>query len=385
MRNCAELLNILEDWQNRGIYHFIKSKANSKDFFIGIRDNYLNIYYKCASVILISIKKNKLEFKTHYKYLGLQDSETLKKKPYIIISFEELSRKFEKMLVHIFSIQLCQNVDSGKHKRREKICQQWIVNEANARRESDWYYVDLEYTMQGVPTGRFDMIAVSKKKVDGKHRVALIELKVNDSSYAGMDGSRKKQHEKEFNLILAKKDELYNSGFEPLKFGSGIVGHIADYLRFLHKKIYYDTLKQEIIDIIKCHKRLGILKDPGLSLISSVNDLADKPEVHIVSYTKVPDDKEPSNVAVPIKTLKESMYKYLFNEPRNTVKRTSGYCLENCINGANINGFNILKDELFTDKNEIHCVQDIKGEIFDFYFTFIDATRSDAWNCLPKI
>ena len=200
-----------------------------------------------------------------------------------------------------------------------------------------------------------------------------------------MDGSRKKQHEKEFNLILAKKDELYNSGFEPLKFGSGIVGHIADYLRFLHKKIYYDTLKQEIIDIIKCHKRLGILKDPGLSLISSVNDLADKPEVHIVSYTKVPDDKEPSNVAVPIKTLKESMYKYLFNEPRNTVKRTSGYCLENCINEANINGFNILKDELFTDKNEIHCVQDIKGEIFDFYFTFIDATRSDAWNCLPKI
>ena len=40
MRNCAELLNILEDWQNRGIYHFIKSKANSKDYFIGIRDNY---------------------------------------------------------------------------------------------------------------------------------------------------------------------------------------------------------------------------------------------------------------------------------------------------------------------------------------------------------
>ena len=171
MRNCAELLNVLEDLQNRGIYHFIKSKANSKDYFIGIRDNYLNIYYKCASVVLISIKKNKLEFKTHYKYLGLQDSETLKKKPYIIISFEELSRKFEKMLVHILSIQLCQNADSGKHKRREKICQQWIVNEANARRESDWYYVDLEYTMQGVPTGRFDMIAVSKKKIDGKHRV----------------------------------------------------------------------------------------------------------------------------------------------------------------------------------------------------------------------
>lgn len=385
MRNCAELLNVLEDWQNCEIYHFIKSKANSKDFFIGIRDNYLNIYYKCASVVLISIKKNKLEFKTHYKSLGPKWNKTLMKKPYIIISFEELLRKFEKMLVNIFTIQLCQNTDSVNHKRREKICQQWIVNETNARRESDWYYVDLEYTMQGVPTGRFDMIAVSKKKVDGKHRVALVELKVNDSSYAGMDGSRKKQHENEFNLILAKKDELYNSGFEPLKFGSGIVGHIADYLRFLHKKIYYDTLKQEIIDIIKCHKRLGILKDPGLSLICSVNDLADKPEVHVVSFTKVPNDKENSNAGVPIKKLKESMYKYLFKEPKNTVKRTSCYCLENCINGANINGFNTLRDELFKDKNEIDCVQDIKGEIFDFYFTFVDATRSDAWNCLPKI
>jgi hypothetical protein len=235
--------------------------------------------------------------------------------------------------------------------------------------------------MQGVPTGRFDMIAVSKKKVDGKHRVALVELKVNDSSYAGMDGSRKKQHEKEFNLILEKKDALYNSGFEPLKYGSGIVGHIADYLRFLQKN-YYNTLKQEIIDIIKCHKRLGILKDPDLLLVSSVNDLADKPEVHIVSYTKVPDDKD---VAVPIKTLKESMYKYLFKDPKKTVKKTSVYCLENCINGANINGFNTLKEELFEDNNEIHCSQNIKGENFEFYFTFFDATKSDAWNCLPKI
>ena len=30
----------------------------------------------------------------------------------------------------------------------EKICQQWIVNEANARQKSDWYYVDLDYTME---------------------------------------------------------------------------------------------------------------------------------------------------------------------------------------------------------------------------------------------
>ena len=46
-----------------------------------------------------------------------------------------------------------------------------------------------------------------------------------------------------------------------------------------------------------------------------------------------------------------------------------------------------LKDELpFTDKNKSIVSKTSKGEIFEVsYFTFIDATRSDAWNCLPKI
>ena len=85
------------------------------------------------------------------------------------------------------------------------------------------------------------------------------------------------------------------------------------------------------------------------------------------------------------------MYKYLFEKPIKVkgIKKTSEYCLENCINGANISGFNTLRDKLFEDKKGkkevIHCVQDIKGEKYDFYFTFVDATRSAAWNCLPKI
>ncbi len=122
--------------------------------------------------------------------------------------------------------------------------------------------------------------------------------------------------------------------------------------------------------------------------ITSVEDLADKPEVHIVSYTKDPSNGQTNDEVVTIRELKNSMYKYLFKKPIKVkgIKKTSEYCLENCINGANINGFNTLRDELFEDKKEvIHCAQDIKGEKYDFYFTFVDAAISDAWNCLPKI
>jgi len=396
MRDCSELLDNL-DRNHKEVYSFINKKANKKkDFFIGIRDKYLNIYYKCASIVRVSIVKKKPVFTTHVKYLGKDDSGLTGSEKYERISLDDLRANWSNMLAEINNIQLGQsNTKNTKssHKRIEKVCQQWIVNEANSRDESDWYYVDLEYTMQGVPTGRFDMIAVSKKKVNGKHRVALVELKVNYSSYAGMDGSRKKQHEKEFNLILAKKDELYNSGFELLKFGSGIVGHIADYLRFLQKN-YYNTLKQEIVNIIKCHNKLGLLNNPNLCCIrsiTSVDDLADKPEVHIVSYTKGPNNGQTNDDDVTIRELKNSMYKYLFEKPIKVkgIKKTSEYCLENCINGANINGFNTLRDKLFEDKKGkkevIHCVQDIKGEKYDFYFTFVDAARSAAWNCLPKI
>ena len=187
------------------------------------------------------------------------------------------------------------------------------------------------------------------------------------------------------------KDGLY--GFEEVKLGSGIVGHITDYLRFLQKN-HYKTLKQEIVNIIECHNKLGLLNNPELSCISritSVDDLAEKPEVHIVSYTKGLNNGQTNEKAVTIRELKKSMYKYLFEEPIKDkgIGKTSEYCLENCINGANINGFNTLRDKLFEDKKDkkevIHCVQDIKGEKYDFYFTFVDAARSAAWNCLPKI
>ena len=381
MRDCSKLLDELKcDYKE--VYSYIKQKAKTPGYFIGIRDNYLNIYYKCASVAKVGINKNGPVIETHLKYLGKDEPES---KRYIKISFDQLKENWKRILKNIHYIQLGKSdskLTKSSHKKIEKITQQWIVNETNSRQDSDWYYVDLEYEMKNASTlFRFDMIAVTKQKVDGKHKVALVELKVKDGSYKGMDGSKKKGHENAFDSILKKNDELYNCN--DVKFGSGIVGHIADYLRFLHNKTNYNTLKQEIIDIIKCHKRLGVLKDIDLSL--TVNDLADKPEVHIVSFTKVPNDKEHSNAAVPIKTLKETMYKYLFKEPKNSVKISSGYCLENCINSANINGFNTLREELFTDNNEIHCVQDIKGENFDFYFTFVDATRSDAWNCLPKL
>ena len=392
MRNCSELLdNLAQNYKE--VYSFITEKANEKkDFFIGIRYNYLNIYYKCASVVRISTVRKKPVFITHVKYLGKDDSGLTGDKKYERIGLDELKANWSNMLKKIDIIQLGDpNTKETKssHKRIEKVCQQWIVNEANSRKESDWYYVDLEYTMQGVPTGRFDMIAVSKDIIDGKHRVALIELKVKDKSYAGMDGTKAAKYEKELETIKNVKDGLY--GFEKVKLGSGIVGHITDYLRFLQKN-HYKTLKQEIVNIIECHNKLGLLNNPELSCISritSVDDLAEKPEVHIVSYTEGLNNGQTNDNAVTIRKLKKSMYKYLFEEPIKDkgIGKTSEYCLERLINPGNIEGFYNLKKDLFNDDNNIKCsqpIQTVNGNTsFDFDFTFVEASSDDAWNCLP--
>jgi len=44
--------------------------AADKDVFIGIRDEYINVYYRGNSLFKISKNGNALKIETHYKYLS---------------------------------------------------------------------------------------------------------------------------------------------------------------------------------------------------------------------------------------------------------------------------------------------------------------------------
>lgn len=98
MRDCSELLDNL-DRNHKEVYSFINKKANKKkDFFIGIRDKYLNIYYKCASIVRVSIVKKKPVFTTHAKYLGKDDSGLTGSEKYERISLDDLRANWSNML-----------------------------------------------------------------------------------------------------------------------------------------------------------------------------------------------------------------------------------------------------------------------------------------------
>lgn len=55
-----------EEYSKKGLWHDI---VNDPDLFVGIRDNYLNVYYMGNSLLKIHLEDSQLRSYTHYKYL----------------------------------------------------------------------------------------------------------------------------------------------------------------------------------------------------------------------------------------------------------------------------------------------------------------------------
>lgn len=92
-------------------------------------------------------------------------------------------KRYDEILANIRTVQ-----STGKKDWREKQAQQRLVVANNQNRNSDWYCVDLEYTQakeKDPAYGRADLVAVTRwPDAEGRHRVALIELKVGHESYS---------------------------------------------------------------------------------------------------------------------------------------------------------------------------------------------------------
>ena len=252
-------------------------QEHRNELFLGVRNNYLNLYYNCDSIAEIKYTKRSICCKIDKYYLDGNHYKSEDKEKKQKIAPSAIYGKYEII-----------KINSDKKVTYEKKAQSKLVLLNNNNEESNWFCIDVEYVKafrnkaekdEAKLNCRFDVIALSKEK---PHRVALIELKYGRGAIGG---------------------------------DSGIYKHVEDFTKFREKKYFESHLKGEIIDIIKSQKLLGI--DVPFEL-SSAEDLLSPPEFYFITMNNNPDP-ENENACTP----KQTMAGYLFKDKRWDCKRLS--------------------------------------------------------------
>lgn len=239
------------------------------ELFIGVRNNYLNLYYNCDSIAKIEYKKRdgKIDCEIDKYYLDGNHYNSKDKEKRYKIEQKEICKQYEVIKKH-----------SNNKATPEKMAQSKLVLLNNENLDSNWFCIDVEYVKsfnnraekkEADFNGRFDIIALSKMK---PHKVALIELKYGSGAIGGT---------------------------------SGIYKHVEDFSKFCEKGYFEGQLKQEIIEIVKSQKELGIavpFESPEeFDILTS--------EFYFITLD---NNAEKENASTP----KQTMAGYLFNDKR---------------------------------------------------------------------
>lgn len=304
----------LEKFKNSDWHTFFNNHQN--ELILGIRNNYVNIYYKCSNVVKIELKKEKLCGKIAGSYLELDS-----KKKEVTIESSMLKNKYE---------TIKSNINIKQENKIEKAAQQRLILNNNSNTKSEWFCVDLEYVLQlkGEKSeyGRFDIIAITKK---APYKVALIELKATRGAIGGISENFKEfleKNDKELGTVLLdEKGSLKNVG----SLGSGVLGHTYDYVNYLKTDYYKSDLKREIIDIIKNYQELKVI-DKNEFVDISEDKISEQPEIYFLTINNEKD------------SLRKTMYNYLCNKNTNASK----YNLEK-IFGVNLTKHNSYLNPIF--------------------------------------
>ena len=272
--------NFAEAFKQSELY---KLYGEHKDeLFIGVRNNYLNLYYNCDSIAKIEYKKRvkKIVCVIDKYYLDGKHYNSKQKEKRYRIEQSEICKQYEIIKKH-----------SNDKITPEKKAQSKLVLLNNKNKNSNWFCVDIEYVKQfnnqkekkeANFNGRFDIIALSKAK---PHKVALIELKYGSGAIGGK---------------------------------SGIYKHVKDFTKFCDKKYFQSHLKNEIIEIIKSQIELGV--SVPIELPKEKDILS--PDFYFITLNNNAKDK---NSSIP----KQTMAGYLFKDYRWNCKRlTKGKCVE---------------------------------------------------------
>ena len=265
---------------------FIKSDLykfylkNKHELIIGVRNNYLNLYYNCDSIAKIKYTKGYIVCEIDKYYLDGKHYNSKDKEKHFIIPQNQIIEQYLNIKKH-----------SEAKTTPEKKVQSKIVILNNQNPNSNWYCIDLEYVKafrnkdekhKANFNGRFDIIAISKVK---PYKVALIELKYGSGAIGGT---------------------------------SGIYKHVKDFIKFIDKKYFEQHLKQEIIEILNSQKNLDI------NIPFELPNLEDilQPDFYFITLDNNAKTKKTS-------TPKQTMAGYLFKDYRWGCKRLSTkYCVE---------------------------------------------------------
>ena len=244
-------------------------EEHKDELFIGVRNNYLNLYYNCDSIAKIEYKKREQKINCvidKYYLDGNHYNSKDKEKRYKIEQIE-ICKQYEVINKH-----------SNDKATPEKKAQSKLVLLNNENLDSNWFCIDVEYVKsfnnrveksEADFNGRFDIITLSKMK---PHKVALIELKYGSGAIGGR---------------------------------SGIYKHVEDFIKFCEKDYFEGQLKHEIIEIIKSQKELGIAVPFELPELFDILT----PEFHFITLN---NNAKKENAGTP----KQTMAGYLFNDKR---------------------------------------------------------------------
>lgn len=240
---------------------------------VGIRDNYINLYYNCDSIAKFDDTGETPFALIDPYYLGINMEKDglveINPAKYDLSSiFETITRR------------------SDERNKREKQSQEKLYIANNQNQDSNWFCIDVEYTRSiaekdKAEPWRFDIIAVSKTL---PHRVALIELKY---------------------------------GFGALKPPSGIAKHVADFYDF-HTNESYKTLLPEIISIIKSMEMIGVFIPSVIKEHLETSDFCEKPEYFFITLNNNPDPDSRSD-----NTPQKTASGYLFMDKKWGCRRVS--------------------------------------------------------------
>jgi len=177
------------------------------------------------------------------------------------------------------------------HKSKEKDVQQKLMLCNNLCADSKWYCVDMEYNSprqkeKDPAFGRFDVIAVSKEAIDGRNKIALIELKIGSAAYSGLNYPLCTLTQYNF-LDHAQREFIDNGTRKLLKVGSGIVGHLCDYIRFKRYITEYcqqfQDMKDEICNMVSDARLLNVNNAVSLSNINLNNTTVDDIQIYFIT------------------------------------------------------------------------------------------------------
>jgi hypothetical protein len=254
---------------------FALYEEHKDELFIGVRNDYLNVYYNCDSIAKAEYKQGEISCIIDRYYLNGQHYKSGNKMKNKRVEPDEICTKYGTIKLNA----------GNKKSTDEKKAQARLVILNNANEKSNWFCLDVEWKKAKAGkdfNGRFDIIAISKET---PHKVALIELKYGNKAIGGK---------------------------------SGIYKHIADFSKYQGNG-YFDaeenSHKKEIADIIESYKRLGVNIPKELQNVTPDNIIAE-PEFYVIILDN-------NSKTLQGSTPKQSMSGYLFNDKRWGCKRLS--------------------------------------------------------------